>query len=74
MPLYEYRCQACGRQFELLVRASTVPECPGCASLELEKQFSVFAVGAGGGASSAQALPPSCQGCQQPGSPGCSLN
>jgi putative FmdB family regulatory protein len=74
MPLYEYRCQSCGRQFELLVRASTVPACPDCASLELDKQFSVFAVGAGGAAASAQSLPPSCQGCAQPGAPGCSLN
>jgi len=40
MPLYDYRCSACSKTFELLVRASTVPSCPTCGSQELEKQVS----------------------------------
>lgn len=43
MPLHDYRCQACGRQFELLVRNSTVPACPHCAGTTLEKLFSLTA-------------------------------
>lgn len=37
MPLYDYRCKRCDAEFELLVRASTVPTCPQCASTELER-------------------------------------
>lgn len=40
MPLYDFRCPACGRQFELLVRSSTVPACPQCAGTALEKLVS----------------------------------
>lgn len=43
MPLHDYRCQACGRQFELLVRSSTVPACPHCAGTALEKLISLTA-------------------------------
>jgi putative FmdB family regulatory protein len=36
MPIHDFRCQACQAQFELLVRASATPVCPGCASQKLE--------------------------------------
>jgi putative FmdB family regulatory protein len=37
MPLYDYRCQACTAEFELLVRASSVPACPHCGTTELQR-------------------------------------
>ena len=43
MPLYDYRCNACGQQFELLVRSSTVPACPHCAATALERLVSLTA-------------------------------
>ncbi len=44
MPLYEYRCQGCGRLFERLVRSwNEAVDCPTCASREVEKQVSTFA-------------------------------
>ena len=43
MPLYDYRCKACQAEFELLVRASTVPACPHCAATELERAVSRIA-------------------------------
>ena len=43
MPLYDYRCSACGAAFEMLVRSSTVPACPQCASTALERQLSLTA-------------------------------
>lgn len=43
MPIYDYRCTPCGRTFELLVRGSTVPTCPHCASTALERQVSLTA-------------------------------
>ena len=40
MPIYDYRCKDCDKTFELLVKASTVPACPACASMQLEKLVS----------------------------------
>lgn len=39
MPLYDYRCNACQAQFELLVRSSTVPACPHCGATTLDRQL-----------------------------------
>jgi putative FmdB family regulatory protein len=44
MPIFDYRCRACGVQFELLVLKTTVAECPSCHSRELEQLLSAFAV------------------------------
>jgi putative FmdB family regulatory protein len=43
MPLYDYHCKACDSEFELLVRASTVPACPQCGSTDLERAVSRIA-------------------------------
>lgn len=47
MPIYEYRCQRCGAQFEALVMnrgAASEVACKSCQSQEVEKLFSAFAV------------------------------
>jgi putative FmdB family regulatory protein len=44
MPIFEYRCESCGRQFETLVLKGTVPACPECKSEALEKLLSIPAV------------------------------
>lgn len=44
MPLFEYSCRGCGRQFEQLVRTGDTPACPTCASQDLEKLLSIAAV------------------------------
>ena len=44
MPLYEFRCQSCGHQFEALVRPPEVPTCEQCHGTELERLLSMFAV------------------------------
>ncbi len=45
MPIYEYRCQACGHQFEYLLRASSqAARCPACDSGDLEQLVSGVAV------------------------------
>ena len=44
MPLFEYRCQSCNDEFELLIRGDSVPVCPSCGSTLLEKQVSLFGV------------------------------
>lgn len=43
MPIYAYRCADCNHDFELLVRSSTVPACPACGSLKLDKQVAAIA-------------------------------
>lgn len=44
MPIFEYRCRACGATFELLVRGSAVPACAACAATDLERLLSVPAI------------------------------
>jgi len=43
MPIYEYRCRGCGKDFERYVpgpRAAVA--CPGCASGDVMRKLSVF--------------------------------
>jgi putative FmdB family regulatory protein len=69
MPIYEYTCNSCGKDFEKLVRESSpAPECPDCHSTELHKKLSAFAPLTG--ASSSAALPSPCQGCGNANGPG----
>jgi putative FmdB family regulatory protein len=43
MPIFEYHCLVCNRDFEKLVRTSTAEvECTNCGSELLEKKFSLF--------------------------------
>ncbi len=44
MPIFEYACRVCDKEFEVLVSASRKAACPDCGSLRLEKKFSAFAV------------------------------
>ena len=50
MPMYEYACQDCGREFEAFVRSDTVPECPACHATTLDKRLSTFATHVAGAA------------------------
>ena len=71
MPIYEYECGGCGKEFEVLVRSDTVPECPECHSTELKKMLSVFATAAAGPDAAADP----CASCGHMGGPGaCGLN
>ena len=47
MPIYEYRCQACGGRYEALVARTdrAVPHCPRCGATRAERLISTFAVG-----------------------------
>ena len=52
MPIYEFHCEKCGRDSEILVRSSNWQgsKCPHCGSGKLDKKFSTFAAtGAGAG-------------------------
>lgn len=44
MPIYEFKCAQCDKEFERLVFASdeNTPRCPVCGSGETTKMLSVF--------------------------------
>jgi putative FmdB family regulatory protein len=48
VPLHEFECRACGSSFELLLRGATPPICPSCASADLDRLISGFAVSSEG--------------------------
>lgn len=43
MPIFEYRCGACGHEFEKIVRSGQPVACASCGSTDLEKKVSLFA-------------------------------
>jgi len=59
MPLYEYRCQECGHEFEELVPFSAADDvaCEKCGSKRTERLVSGFACASGGGSSDAGCAP-----------------
>jgi putative FmdB family regulatory protein len=70
MPIFEYQCASCGKEFEILVRSSSpAPKCPECSSTELRKKLSAFASISVSSSNQAQ-LPSACQSCGNPGGPG----
>jgi putative FmdB family regulatory protein len=69
MPIYEFHCDACGADSEVLVRSSdwTGTPCPKCGSSRLAKKFSTFAAsvagGSGGSDAACSGTPSSCGMC-----------
>jgi putative FmdB family regulatory protein len=65
MPLYEFQCTECDRNFEELVRAAMAiadVRCPECGSDHIRRKVSTFASkvsGGGGGAAYASSCAPS---------------
>jgi putative FmdB family regulatory protein len=43
MPRYDFRCVACGTEFEALVGFSEQPACPECSAGEVQRLFSPIA-------------------------------
>jgi putative FmdB family regulatory protein len=44
VPLYDYKCHACGTTFEALVLKGKEPPCASCGGTELERLLSLPAV------------------------------
>ncbi len=68
MPLFEYRCNECGNEFEVLIRSQEKASCPQCNSEQLQKLLSPAATPASGGDRLPIACPPSDA---PPCGPGC---
>jgi putative FmdB family regulatory protein len=43
MPLYDFRCRACGARFEARVRHDELPRCPACDEGDPERLPTAFA-------------------------------
>jgi putative FmdB family regulatory protein len=65
MPIYEFHCEKCERDSEILVRSSDWKgtTCPHCGSKKLSKKFSVFAAAGSGGGNDAPMCASGGGGC-----------
>ena len=71
MPIYEYRCRGCHKDFEKYVPgASTKVACPECASGDITRKLSVFGLKSDGGVV-ASSMPGGGGGCCGGGGCGC---
>ena len=71
MPIYEYRCRGCGKDFEKYVPGgSTRVACPQCASGDIARKLSVFGMKTDGGVV-ASSVPSGGGGCCGGGGCGC---
>jgi putative FmdB family regulatory protein len=74
MPIYEYRCDDCGADFEELVRGegalATAVKCSACGSSRIERLISGFAV-SGGEAPGSRPAPLRQPGGRGPCGPAC---
>ncbi|HAD60437.1 MAG TPA: hypothetical protein DCG12_14430 [Planctomycetaceae bacterium] len=68
MPIFEYYCEDCTNEFEILVNRSDSPSCPQCSSQKLEKLMSA----ARGRVASGAALPIAGKDCPPPEAGPCS--
>jgi putative FmdB family regulatory protein len=50
MPIYEYRCRGCSKDFEKYVAGTSIAvACPSCASADITRKLSVFGLKSDGG-------------------------
>ncbi|HEX5387409.1 MAG TPA: zinc ribbon domain-containing protein [Gemmatimonadales bacterium] len=65
MPIYDFRCAACGAEFERLVRTDTNVACPSCDGRKVERLMSLPAppASAGKAADFSKLGPPPGGGC-----------
>ncbi len=64
MPIYEFHCEQCRQDSEVLVRSSQWEgtPCPRCGSTRLTKKLSVFASSVAGESGGGGEMGPACSG------------
>ena len=66
MPIYEYHCEDCGKDFECLILGGDTPECACCSSRNVNRLMSAcgfVSKGGGGETVSRSAGASACSGC-----------
>lgn len=68
MPIYEYACDKCGKEFEELIFDDSTPPCPHCGSTQTHKLMSCCCVhgtgqGGDGGTCATSGGGGGCAGC-----------
>ncbi len=66
MPVYEYTCRVCDREFEHFHRSvgdTAVPRCPSCGGTRVDRKLSVFAAPQGTPKPCEATAARSCSGC-----------
>lgn len=66
MPIYEYHCEKCNKDFECLILGSDTPECPDCSSTDVCRLMSpcgFISKGSGGQTIKKAASDSACSGC-----------
>ena len=74
MPIYEYHCNDCGKDFECLVIGNDIPECAACTGQNVVKLMSAcgfFSKGSSGETVSSSAGASACSGCSATSCAGC---
>ncbi|MDR2455742.1 MAG: zinc ribbon domain-containing protein [Deltaproteobacteria bacterium] len=79
MPIFEFHCSQCGREFEeLIISSSEAIACPDCGSSKCDKMLSSFRLGPGSGSlgslsldSSPSSSSSSCGSCAASSCAGC---
>ncbi len=75
MPIYEYHCDGCGRDFECLVLGKEQPDCPTCGNEKVSRLMSACGFvckGSGGETiSSSSASSSACGSCTASSCAGC---
>ncbi|MBE7504960.1 MAG: zinc ribbon domain-containing protein [Planctomycetia bacterium] len=72
MPIFEFHCEACDRDFEELVSSSgsaRAVQCPQCGERKAMRKISVFAAQAGGQPARSSAPAGGCGRCGDPSGP-----
>ncbi len=74
MPIFEFHCEKCGKQFECLLIGGDKPQCTACSSRKVRRLMSAcgFVSKGGGGQTVKQAAgASSCGGCHASSCAGC---
>lgn len=73
MPIYEYLCEKCGKEFELIVFKEEDVVCPECGNRDLKKKMSTFGFSVGYKFTpSSTGKGSSCSGCSSTNCSSCS--
>ena len=68
VPIFEFSCDTCETEFEILVQGEPDISCPDCSSTNLTKRFSTFATS--GHDAAVREQPGPCGTCGDPRGPG----